>query len=97
MSQFWTVFCGFGKIQKSKMADQDGRNSDMNTQLLRHVTSSPHDTDAKGDIFRRAIYLPSLVVIASIFLELQRGSGIPPPPPPPPNSVLRRPKKAWSE
>ena len=24
--RFWTIFGGFGQIQKSKMADQDGRN-----------------------------------------------------------------------
>ena len=35
------------------MADQDGRHSDMITQLLRHVTSSPLDVDTKGDILRR--------------------------------------------
>ena len=55
----------------------------MITQLLRHVTSSSHDADVKGDIFRRTIYPPSLVVIAFIFSELQRGGGgggIRPPP-----------------
>ena len=31
---------------------QDGRHSDVLTQLFRHVTSSLHDADAKGDIFR---------------------------------------------
>ena len=55
------------------MADQDGRHSKMIMQLLRHVTSSPHDGDVKGDIFRRNIYPPSLVVIAFIFSELGRG------------------------
>ena len=55
------------------MADQDGRHSEMITQLLRHVTSSTHDADVKEDIFRRTIYLPSLVVIAFIFSELRRG------------------------
>ena len=30
---------GFGQIQKSKMADQDVRHSEMITQLLRHETS----------------------------------------------------------
>ena len=30
---------GFGQIQKSKMADQDGRHSEMIKQLLRHMTS----------------------------------------------------------
>ena len=38
----------------------------MITQLLRQVTSSPHDADAKEDIFRHTIYPPSLVVIAFI-------------------------------
>ena len=78
------VFGGFGQIQKSKMADQDGRHSEMITQLLRHVTSQPHDADVKGDIFRHTIYPPSLVVIAFIFSELRKGGGggIRPPPPP---------------
>ena len=29
------------------------------TQLLSHVTSSPHDADLKGDIFRHTIFPPS--------------------------------------
>ena len=53
----------------------DRRRSEMIAQLLRHVTSSPHDADVKGDILRRTIYLPSLVVIAFIFSELRRGGG----------------------
>ena len=57
------------------MADQDGRHSDMITKLLRHVTSQPHDTDAKGDISRRTIYPPSLFVIALIFSGLRWGGG----------------------
>ena len=43
----------------------------MITQLLRHVTPSRRDADIKGDIFRRTIYPPSLVVIALIFSELR--------------------------
>ena len=39
----------------------------------RHETSSTINADAKGDIFRRTIYSPSLVVIAFIFLELREG------------------------
>ena len=35
------VFGRFEEIQKSKMADQDGRHSELITQLLRHVTSHP--------------------------------------------------------
>ena len=57
------------------MADQDGRHSEIITQLLRHVTPSRHDADVKGDIFRRTIYPPSLVIIAFIFSELRRGEG----------------------
>ena len=64
------------------MADQDGRHSEMIMQLLRHMTLSPHDVHAKGDISRGTIYPPHLIVIAFIFSELRRGCGIPPPPPP---------------
>ena len=46
------------------MANQDGRHSEMITQLLRHVASQTHDADVKGDIFRHTIYPASLVVIA---------------------------------
>ena len=46
-------------------------HSEMITQLLRHVTPSRRDADIKGDIFRRTIYPPSLVVIAFIFSELR--------------------------
>ena len=35
--RFLTIFGGFGKVQKSKMADQDGRHSVIMTQLLPHV------------------------------------------------------------
>ena len=69
------------------MADQDGRHSEMTTQLLRHVTSSPHDADVKGNIFRRTMCPPSFVVIAFIFSELPWGGGRNPPP------VVVRPKK----
>ena len=56
------------------MADQDGRHSELITQLLRHVTSSPHDV--KGDIFRRPIYIPGLVVIDFISRSYgERGGG----------------------
>ena len=68
---FEPILDGF---QKSNMAAQDGRHSEMITQLLRHVTSSPIDADVKGDIFRHTIYPPSLVVIAFMFSELRRGA-----------------------
>ena len=63
------------------MADQDGHNSDIKTQLLRHVTSLTHDTVVKEDIFRPAIHPPSIAVMAFIFSELRRGWGNPPPSP----------------
>ena len=53
------------------MADQDSRHSDMMTQILRHLTSSPYDVNVKGNIFRRTIYPPGVVVIALILPELQ--------------------------
>ena len=40
-------FRGFEQIQKSKLADQDGRRSEMITQLLSHGTSLPHDADVR--------------------------------------------------
>ena len=57
------------------MADQERRHSEMITQLLCHMTSSAHDVDVKGDIFRHTIYPSTLVVIAFIFSELRRGGG----------------------
>ena len=67
------------------MADEDGRYSEMITQVLRHVTSKPRDADVKGDIFGHTICPPSLVAVAFIFSELRGGGGgIPPPPPPTP-------------
>ena len=57
------------------MVDQDGRHSETITQLLRHVTPSPHDADVKGDIFRHTIYPPSLIVIAFLLSELRSGGG----------------------
>ena len=44
-------FLRFRQIQKSKMVDQDGCHSEMVTQLLRHVMSSPDEVDIKADIF----------------------------------------------
>ena len=68
-----------------------GPHSEMITQLLRHVTSPPLDADVKGDIFRRTIYPPTLVVIAFILSELRRGGGLGESPPPP--AVVEDPKK----
>ena len=69
LTGFGMAFRGFGQIQKSKMADHDGRHSEMITQLYRHVTSSLHDADVKGDISRWSVNPPSLVAIAFIFSE----------------------------
>ena len=59
---------------------QDGRHSEMITQLLRHMTSSPHDAGVKRDILRHTIYLPSVAVIAEF-------------PPPSPPTVVEDQKK----
>ena len=53
------------------MADQDGRHSEIVAQLLRHVTSQPHDMDAKGDIFRHTTYPPSVIAIVLILGDLR--------------------------
>ena len=57
------------------MADQNGRHSEMVTQLLRHVTSQPHNADVKGDIFRHSTYPPSVVVIAVYSRDYGGGVG----------------------
>ena len=63
---FFFVGGGGGGRGESKVADQDGRNSEIIMQLLRCVTASRHYADVKGDIFRSTIYPPSLIVIAFI-------------------------------
>ena len=41
---FVLITCsGLVQIQKSTVADQDGRNSEIVMQLLRNVTTSPFD------------------------------------------------------
>ena len=47
-----------GVIQKSKMADQDGHNSEIN------VTSLSHDADPRGETLRHTISRPSFADIA---------------------------------
>ena len=68
MSRFWAVFWRFWKNLESKMVDHDGHRSDIMKQLLSHVMSSPHDVFLKGDIFRPAIYPPSLAVFSFYIL-----------------------------
>ena len=90
---FEPILDGFWRIWTNQEIQDGGPrwpHSEMITQLLRHVTSYPHDANVKGDIFRHTIYPPSLVVIAFIFSELRRGGGIPPP-------VIEDQKKARSK
>ena len=71
---FEPILDGFLRFWKHPVI-QDGRHSDMITRLLRYVTTSPHDKDVKGDIFRRTIYPASLIVIVFIVSDLRRGRG----------------------
>ena len=59
----------FWEIQKSKMADQDGRHLTIMTLLPRHMTSPLPVVDVKGDIFVRTY---PLIVIAFIVEKLLR-------------------------
>ena len=47
LSRFWTVFEALEKV-----VNQDGRHSEMITQLSCYVTSSPHDADVKEGILK---------------------------------------------
>ena len=51
------------------MVDQDGRQSDIMTEGLPHVTLSPHYAHLTGDTFKRTIHLPSMVVIVLMFSD----------------------------
>ena len=57
------------------MAEPVGRHSEIMTQCLRHVTTSPLDADLQGDILDTPS-TASLVVIAFRFLELRSKEGI---------------------
>ena len=63
------------------MADQYGRCLEIMTKFPRHVTSSAHDADLKGNYFRRIIHPQSSIAVAFIFSELDRGGFRSPPPP----------------
>ena len=63
------------------MADQYGRHLEIMTSFPRHVTSSAHDTDLKGNNFRRTIHPQSFIGVAFIFSELDRGGFRSPTPP----------------
>ena len=51
---------------------QDGHHLTIMMPLQRHMTSSLHVADVKGDIFGRTISPPSVIVIAFILAELYR-------------------------
>ena len=76
---FWAEFGRFFEVLELKPEIKDGGprwppfRHDHVIIHRRHETSSTINADAKGDIFRRTIYSPSLVVIAFIFLELREG------------------------
>ena len=82
LTRFSTILWGFRQIQESKMADQDGRHSEMITQLWRHHIMM---RTSKETFFRRTIYPPSLVGITFIFSELRRN--------PPGQKTKKRPVK----
>ena len=71
------------------MADQYGRHLEIMTYFPRHVTSSAHDVDLKGNNFRRAIHPQSFIAVAFIFSELDRGASGGPPPSPGPEDRKR--------
>ena len=52
---------------------QDGRHLGIMTLLSRNMTSSVFVMEVKGNLFRRFIYPPSLVVIAFIVSKLRSG------------------------
>ena len=64
------------------MAYQEGRHLDIMTQLLRHLTSSPHNADLKRDIFRRTIYPRVSLSYLLYSRSYDRNPGPPLPPPP---------------
>ena len=51
------------------------RNPSLEIMTLfpRHVTSSTHDVDLKGNNFRRTIHPQRLIVVGFIFSELETG------------------------
>ena len=59
------------------MADQDGSPSEMITQLLRHMTSSPNNAAVKGDICW-TYCVPSESPYHSFYLHRVTEGGIPP-------------------
>ena len=68
-------FMRFWTNPETQDGDQDSRHSEMVLLLLRHVTSFPHNSNVKGDIFRHTMYPPRVVVIAFILSDLRKGEG----------------------
>ena len=64
------------------MADQYGRRLEIMTLFPRHVTSSAHYADLKGNNFRRTIHLQSFIAVAFAFSKLEGGGGGVPEAPP---------------
>ena len=54
---------------------QFGRHLTIMIPLQRHMTSSLHVADVKGDIFGRNISPPSVIVIAFYTCEVMEGKG----------------------
>ena len=54
---------------------QFGRHLTIMIPLQRHMTSSLHVADVKGDIFGRTISPPSVIVIAFYAYEAMEGGG----------------------
>ena len=83
LTTFEPILDGFLRFSNNPEI-QDGHRSEMITQLLSHMSSSDHDADVIGDIFRRTVYPPSLIVIAFIFKDLWDGGNRSLNPSPPP-------------
>ena len=66
----------FWKNPEIPDTNQDGRHSDIMTQLLRHMTSSPYYKEFKENILGRTIYPLSFVVKALYFWRYGGERGI---------------------
>ena len=67
-SDYSTGLEGFGEIEKSKMADQDGQHCDI-MMISCHVALSSYYADLKESTSLRTIYPPSVIVITLAYLE----------------------------
>ena len=76
------------------MADLDGRHSEMITQLLRRVTSLPHDANVKGHIVRRIRTLQVSLSFDILRITEREGGGGGGGQNPPSPSVIQKTKKS---